>query len=98
MNTANLQLEGLYAAVAALTSALREKGLLSEGEIEEALKRAEQQIGSDPRRTTALSNAHLDAIRFPLRFLRHANETSAQGHAFSFAELATKVGRVKEQV
>src|SRR5690606_15937290 len=34
MNTANLQLEGLYAALAALMNAIRDKGVLSADEIE----------------------------------------------------------------
>jgi hypothetical protein len=98
MNTANLQLEGLYVAVAALTSALREKGLLSADEIDQALGAADKKIRSDPRRTTGLSNANLDAVRFPLRFLRMANEASAQGANYSFAELATQIGRIKEDL
>src|SRR5690606_786426 len=41
MNTANLQLEGLYAAMAALMNAIRDKGVLSADEIETVLKDAE---------------------------------------------------------
>lgn len=42
MNTANLQLEGLYLVVAALIEALVSKGVLSREDVDEALKRAEQ--------------------------------------------------------
>ena len=52
MNPANLQLEGLYAAVAALMHALRDKGVLSTLEIETALAAAEQKIETDPARQT----------------------------------------------
>jgi hypothetical protein len=95
MNTANLQLEGVYVAVAALMEALRSKGLLSEQEIEQALSAAESRIAADPGRPNELSGAHLDAIRFPLRFLKLANGHAAKGDQFSFMRLAAEVGRTK---
>ena len=95
MNPANLQLEGLYAAVAALMHALRENGTLSGQDIEAALNAAEKKITADPARHTKLSPASEDAIRFPLRFLRLANQTSAEGRQLSFSELATLVGQTK---
>ena len=95
MNPANLQLEGLYAAVAALMHALRDKGLLSAQELETALGAAEDKIVSDPSRRPGLSGANRDATCFPLRFLRLANQTSAEGRKLSFAELATLVGQTK---
>jgi hypothetical protein len=95
MNTANLQLEGVYAAIAALMTALRTKNLLTEAEIEEALAGAEKQISPDPRRPSELSPANLDAICFPLRLLRLANSRSARGEELSFIQLAAEVGRTK---
>ena len=95
MNPANLQLEGLYAAVAALMHALRDKGALSAQEIEAALRAAEEKITTDPARRTALSDASRDAVCFPLRFLRLANQTSSQGRQLSFSELTTLVGQTK---
>ena len=95
MNPANLQLEGVYAAVAALMHALREKSLLSMQEIETALAAAEDKIASDPARRPGLSGANRDAICFPLRFLRLTNQTSAEGKRLSFSELATLVGQTK---
>lgn len=95
MNTANLQLEGLYLAVATITNALRDKGLLSEQEIEDALASAEGVARADPLRPSQLSAAHVDAICFPLRLLRLANRAGAQGRQLSFAELATQVGQMK---
>lgn len=95
MNPANLQLEGLYAAVAALMHALRDKSVLSAQEIEAALGAAEEKIAADPARRTKLSNAGRDAICFPLRFLRLANQTSSEGRRLSFSELTTLVGQTK---
>jgi hypothetical protein len=95
MNPANLQLEGLYAAVAALMHALRDKGALSALEIETALRAAEQKIAADPARRTKLSDASREAICFPLRFLRLANETAAADRQLSFSELTTLVGQTK---
>jgi hypothetical protein len=95
MNPANLQLEGLYAAVAALMDALREKGVLSAQELETALGAAEDKITSDPARRPGLSGANREAICFPLRFLRLANQTSADGKRLSFSELTTLVGQTK---
>ena len=97
MNTANLQLEGLYVAVSALLNALRQKGVLTEQEIEASLADAEGSVASDPRRSPELSHAHVDAILFPLRYLRLANRTSSNGDLSGFAELAARVGREKPQ-
>ncbi|MDB5558351.1 MAG: hypothetical protein JWQ36_1285 [Enterovirga sp.] len=95
MNTANLQLEGVYAAIAALMTALRAKNLLSEGEIDAALAGAEQSLVKDGARPAELSAANLDAIQFPLRLLRLANARAARGEDCSFAGLAAEVGRSK---
>lgn len=95
MNPANLQLEGLYVAVAALMFALRQKGTLSAQEIEDVLRAAEDKLSTDPARQTKLSDASLDAICFPLRYLRLANKASSEGRDPSFSELATLVGQTK---
>jgi hypothetical protein len=95
MNTANLQLEGLYAALAALIHALRNNGAMSAEEIEAALGAAEEKITGDPARRNKLSDANRDAICFPLRFLRLANQTDSQGRQLSFSELTALVGRNK---
>ena len=97
MNTANLQLEGLYAALAALMNAMRQNGVLSEGEIDSALGDAEDTVTSDRSRVDDLSPAHLDAIAFPLRYLRLANKHGAAGSYPGFAELTAQVGREKPQ-
>jgi hypothetical protein len=95
MNTANLQLEGLYVAVAAITALLRDKGLLSVAEIDSALAAAEVKATFDAVRPQELSPAHVDAICFPLRLLRLANQASAEGVELSFSQLAARVGESK---
>ncbi len=97
MNTANLQLEGLYAAVACLVDLLANKNVLSRTEVDRTLQELEASLAADPNRPTELSDAHLDAICFPVRLLRLANETGARGEAFSFSRLAAEVGRSKPQ-
>jgi hypothetical protein len=94
MNTANLQLEGLLLAIAALLDVLRDKGLLTGEEVAEALRRAEAGADAEARRATGLSAAQIDAIVFPIRFLREAagRERAA---VWSFTEITTTVGQTK---
>ena len=95
MNTAELQLEGHYAAVAGLVNALRDKDVLSQAEVDHTLKDVEVGMVADPGRPTQLSAAHVDAIWLPARCLRLANQASARGEALSFSRLAVEVGRSK---
>ena len=70
MNQANLQLEGLLMAVAAVNRLLVEKGHLTPHEIDVALRRAEARITSDDRfQDQDISLANRDAICFPIRLL-----------------------------
>ena len=46
MNTANLQLEGVYAVLAALFGALRDKGVCSDQEIDQLLAGVEKALAS----------------------------------------------------
>jgi hypothetical protein len=92
MNTANLQLEGLYSALAALTNVLKDKGLLTREEIDACLTAAEESTIAD--RPHELSKANIDAIRFPFRYLRETNE--AGNPPPSFAAVATKIGLTKD--
>lgn len=96
MNTANLQLEGLYAAVSALMTALRRSGALNEADLDSALADVEDSMTADRSRAD-LSPAHLDAIVFPIRYLRLANKLGAEGSYPGFAELTARVGREKPQ-
>ena len=92
MNTANLQLEGLLLAMAALQRQLVDKGVLSREEIDHALAGCEAVATGDDRALEDLSPSNRDAIAFPIRVLRAANgEASGQ----DFGTLARLVGRTK---
>jgi hypothetical protein len=96
MNPANLQLEGLIMAVAAVNRLLVEKGLLTPHEIETALKRAEARITSDDRfRNEDIRLANRDAMCFPIRVLLLANGDEDCA-AVGFSELARRVGQTKQ--
>jgi hypothetical protein len=97
MNTANLQLEGVYTVLAALLNAVRKKGLLNEDEIESLLTNVETALATDPNRPAEVRNANVEAICFPTRFLRLALQSASQGEVLSFAQLASKVGLTKPQ-
>ena len=73
MNVANLQIEGLLMAVAAINNLLVHKGMLTVDEIDLALHKAEADITSDERVFEDMSPANRDAVCFPLRLLRTAN-------------------------
>lgn len=95
MNTANLQLEGLYLAIAGITNALVTKGLLTREEVNTALRTAEQSATSDYRSAEDLSPANRDAIAFPARLLVLANSLASGSTIPSFAALAKMVGETK---
>ena len=96
MNTANLQLEGLYLVIAALNNALVRKGVLSREEIDQALRRAEETAIDDDRAVEDLSPANRDAVAFPARLLALANRSASTDEISSFSELARLVGTTKE--
>ena len=96
MNTANLQLEGVYAILAALLGAVRNKGVLSSEEIDRLLADVESTLVSDTRRPVELRDANVEAICFPACFPRHALKASSEGRPFSFAQLASEVGHRKQ--
>ncbi|WP_421692768.1 hypothetical protein [Aestuariivirga sp.] len=96
MNQANLQLEGLLMACAAVNRLLVEKGLLTPHEIDVALRRAEARITSDDRfQDQDMSLSNRDAICFPIRLLLLANGDEDCAAA-SFSDLAKQVGLTKE--
>ncbi|MRG55008.1 hypothetical protein GF108_05340 [Phyllobacterium sp. SYP-B3895] len=94
MNTANLQLEGLCLAIAAVNRALVAKGLLTAVEIDTALRRAEAVAVGDDRAVEHLSPANRDAVCFPIRLLQLANNSGADT-PWSFSHLARMVGETK---
>ena len=95
MNTANLQLEGLYLAIAAINNALVEKGLLSREEIGHALKLAEETATGDYRSIESLTPSNRDAVAFPARLLLLAISNPDHKTMPSFSELAKLVGQTK---
>lgn len=97
VNTANLQLEGLYLAIAAVNEALIAKGLLSRDEIGHALRVAEQSVIGDDRAVEDLRPAERDAVAFPCRVLLQALATTSDGQPPSFSDLARRVGSSKER-
>ncbi|MFN4209625.1 MAG: hypothetical protein ACK4G5_03590 [Devosia sp.] len=92
MNAANLQIEGLLMAVAAVNRCLVTKDILSRDEIERALAQAEAAITGDDRAIEDLTPANRDAVAFPIRLLRAAN---ARDEAADFASLTRSVGQNK---
>ena len=95
MNTANLQIEGLLLAVAAVNQALVSKGVLTAEELDRALAVSEQTAIGDDRVAEDLSPANRDAVVFPARLLRLANNMAGEEGIPGFAELARMVGETK---
>ncbi len=93
MNTANLQLDGVYAVLAALFQALSDKAVLSEAEIGALLTDVERRIAGDAGRPAEVRSSNVEAMRFPVRFLKIALQESSQGRSPSFAEVAAQVGQ-----
>lgn len=96
MNTANLQLEGLYLSVAALTDLLVRKGVISREDVDGALRSAEQTALTDYR-AEDLRPAHREAVAFPSRFLQLANNSAGGGATPGFGELARLVAQLKDE-
>jgi hypothetical protein len=95
MNTANLQLEGLYLVIATLNEVLVTKGLATRDEIHHALRSAEETAISDYN-VEEMSPANRDAVAFPARILQLALRGSGDGQVQPFSELAKLVGQTKE--
>lgn len=91
MNTANLQLEGLYIAVASLMAALRRHELLTESAIDAALAEAERCAEADGTLSSERSQSNVQATVFPIRLLRLANAYGTSNLP-PFSELASRVG------
>lgn len=97
MNVANLQLEGLYLAMASIIDLLASKGVVTRQEIDGALERASAALASDER-AAGLSPASRDAMALPCRFLRQANDMATSGEYLSFSELIRLVGQDRQQL
>lgn len=96
MNVANLQLQGLIMAVAAINNALVHRGILSVDEIDLALRKAEAALTGDERFYEDLPQANRDAVCFPIRLLQLANHSQGETDIEPFSELARMVGQTKE--
>jgi hypothetical protein len=94
MDVANLQIEGLCLAHAALHRLLISKGIVTPDEIGTVLEIAEAGLTGEDR-SEELSPAHRDAVVFPLRLLRVAT-VKPLSEALSFADLTRTVGRTKQ--
>jgi hypothetical protein len=95
MNTANLQMEGVLMAIAAICRMLRQKGIADAAEIDAALAEAEMTLANDGGRPEQISHANVEAALFPLRFLREANRRDVPHGSGAYSEIATLVGRTR---
>ena len=93
MNTANLQVQGLLLATYALLDFMKQKGVLNREEIEPALETAEANARADATRVANLSDSNLEAVLFPIRFLRCANTSATTPETFS--TIAQLIGETK---
>lgn len=89
MNTANLQLEGLYLVLISLVEQLKAKGVLSAAEVDDLLATAEEAVERDAGQTRR-SPANREAALFPARLFRQANRS--QDTFAGFSVLARRVG------
>ena len=96
MNSANLQLEGLYLAFASVLNMMVAKGLITREDVDLAMSKAEATAIGDYRATEELSPANRDAIAFPARLLALANSMASETEIPSFSELARMVGETKQ--
>ncbi|MFG1184168.1 hypothetical protein [Xanthobacter aminoxidans] len=95
MNTANLQLEGVLLALSRLLETMRNKGLLTSGEIETALAEAEDACRRDAACRT-ISPGQAEGVLFPIRFLRAATNRQ-EGPSPTFTDIATSIGEDKDR-
>jgi hypothetical protein len=95
MNTANLQLQGLYAVLAELLATLQSKGVLDREETDAMLRRAERTAGDDAEKRADFSLAEFEVVLFPIRLLMEANRANERDERLGFSELARMVGQMK---
>jgi hypothetical protein len=95
MNTANLQLEGVYAVLAALCKALLKKSVFTEAELVSLLSDVERQIASDRSRPLEVRGSNVEAMCFPARFLKSALKASSDGSTPTFAEVVSRISQTR---
>ena len=91
MNVANLQLEGLLMAIAAMNQLLVQKGVVSTQEVDAALCEAQ----ACRNRSDAIPPANREAIAFPIRLLQLANQCRPEADLPSFSTLTRTVGQMR---
>lgn len=96
MNVANLQIEGLLMAIAAINNTLVRKGLLSVDDVDLALRKVEASLTGDERLYEDMSPSNRDAVCFPIRLLMAANAAQGEADIPPFSDLAKSVGKTKE--
>jgi hypothetical protein len=82
-------------ALIALLDSMKCKGVVNAYEIDDALETAEANALSGPVRLSGLSDANIDAMLFPIRFLRQANVGSKTPE--NFTAITQLVGETKDQ-
>jgi len=97
VNVANLQLEGLLMAVASINNLLVQRNLLSADDIDLALRKAEAGLTGDDHLCGDMSPANRDAVCFPIRLLRLANNMQSETGVPPFSDLTRAVGQTKER-
>ena len=96
MNTANLQLEGLYVCFASVLNALVAKGALTREDVDAALASAEETSQADYR-AEELSAPHRDAVAFPARILRLMINSASEREIPQLSERGKLVGQTKNE-
>ena len=91
MNTANLQLEGVYFVLSALIDALIAKGVFQKPDMIAILSEVERRIGADASRPAEIRDANVEATLFPARFLTSALRAPADGAKPSFAAVVSLI-------
>jgi hypothetical protein len=92
MNTANLELEGLYVAIAAVNQLLVQKGLVTQAELQGTLDRAHG-VAKAAAAERELSGSNREAICFPIRFLMLACDRADRGEPVDFHSVTRDIGR-----
>lgn len=95
MNVVNLQIEGLCMAITAINHALVEKGVLTQIELNAALKKAEAIARTDERFVEDLNPSSRDAVCVPIRISR-CRKQGNNSAIRAFSEFARMVGETKE--
>jgi hypothetical protein len=93
MNTANLELEGLYLAMSAVNNLLIEKGLMTHAELRQVLTETKTALTSQEKLRN-LSESNRKAICFPISFLLLASDKSEKAEPVDFQTIAKEVGRL----